>query len=192
MKRVLLASAVFLALLVGFAAPASAQDEPTLTVDPPSVDAAGSHDFTVTGTNFKPVPGFLLPCPGAEGDLETMAGGDPAALCDLSNLFSYIVDDDGGWSAEVTYDVPAEGLVMAAGDQGGENAAATLVTIGDSPAAETTDADDGDADDDAAASGGEDLAETGIETAALFIFGATIVIAGYMIIRYGRAFSRIR
>lgn len=197
MKRVLLAATVFLAMMVGFAAPAGAQDDPTLTVEPASVEEAGSQEFTVTGSNFKPVPGFLLPCPGAEGDLETMADGDPAALCDLSNLFSYTVDDDGTWMATVTYEVPEGGLVIAAGDQGGENAAATLVAVGDAPAT-SADADDAAADDagaddgDAADDTGDELAETGIETAALFIFGATIVIAGYMIIRYGRAFSRIR
>jgi len=183
---------------------AAAQDQ-TITIEPASVAEAGEHEFTITADGFNPTPGFLLPCPGAEGDLETMAGGDPATLCDLASLTPYTVEDDGTWTATVTYDVPDIGLVLAAGDTGGDNATAALISIGADDAEEADEAeedadddhdhDDDDGhdhdDDDAAASDSSALAETGTESALLVIIGATMLLAGLMMYRSSRVFSRL-
>lgn len=119
MKTVVRVALVF-AALIAMAAPAAAQ---SITADPPSVPEAGSYDFTVSGSGFTDA-GFLLPCPGANGD--------PAAIaedsCDLANLAPY---DAGDWSLSVTYDVPAEGLVLVAGNAAQTESSATVITIGD-------------------------------------------------------------
>lgn len=177
---------------------AAAQDQ-TITIEPASVAEAGEHEFTITAEGFNPTPGFLLPCPGAEGSLETIADGDPATLCDLSNLYPYTVDDDGGWTATVSYEIPDIGLVLAAGDTGGDNAAAALISIGaEEEVAAADDADEeeeeaaaDDAADAAPATTSTGLAETGTESAFLVIIGATMLLAGLMMYRSGRAFSRL-
>lgn len=199
MKRTLVAVAAILAVLFATMGTASAQDQ-TITIEPASVDEAGEYEFTVTASGFNPTPGFLLPCPGAEGSLETIADGDPATLCDLSNLFPYTVDDDGAWTATVTYDVPDIGLVLAAGDTGGDNAAAALISVGAEEEAAADEAEEEAADDDAAAddAAADDdagdstaLAETGTESALLVIIGATMLLAGLMMYRSSRVFSRL-
>jgi len=200
MKRTLAALAVMVGVLFATMGTAAAQDQ-TITIEPAVVSEAGEHEFTVTAAGFNPTPGFLLPCPGAEGSLETIAEGDPATLCDLSNLHAYTVEDDGGWTATVSYEIPEEGLVLAAGDTGGDNAAAALISIGSDDAAADDDeaaaddseeaaGDDGN-DDDATTTSSGNLAETGTESALLVIIGATMVLAGLMMYRSGRVFSRL-
>ena len=119
MKSIVRVALVF-AALIAMAAPAAAQ---SISADPGSVAEAGTHDFTVSGSGFSDA-GFLLPCPGANGD--------PAAIaedsCDLTNLTPY---DAGDWSVDVTYDVPAEGLVLVAGNAAQTESSATVITIGD-------------------------------------------------------------
>lgn len=193
MKRTLVALVAMLTVLFASVGPAAAQDQ-TLTVEPASVAEAGEHEFTITASGFNPTPGFLLPCPGAEGSLETIADGDPATLCDLANLFPYTVDDDGGWTATVSYDIPDIGLVVAAGDTGGDNAAAALISVGAEEEAAEEEAEEEEAAEEAEAattSSSEGLAETGTESAFLVIIGATMLLAGLMMYRSSRVFSRL-
>lgn len=122
--------ALVFAALIALAAPAAAQ---TISADPPAVPEAGSYEFTVSGSGFTEA-GFLLPCPGANGD--------PAAIaedsCDLTALTPY---DAGDWSLTVTYDVPAEGLVIVAGNAAQTESGATVIAIGDAGALPNTGAD---------------------------------------------------
>ena len=122
--------ALVFAALIALAAPAAAQ---TISADPPAVPEAGSHDFTVTGSGFTDA-GFLLPCPGANGD--------PAAIaedsCDLTALTPY---EAGDWALDVTYDVPAEGLVVVAGNAAQTESGVTVIAIGDAAELPNTGAD---------------------------------------------------
>lgn len=122
MKSIVRVALVF-AALIAMAAPAAAQ---SISADPPSVPEAGSYDFTISGSGFTDA-GFLLPCPGANGD--------PAAIaedsCDVANLTAY---EAGDWELDVTYDVPAEGLVVVAGNAAQTESSATVITIGEAAA----------------------------------------------------------
>jgi len=121
MKSLFRVALVF-AALVAFAAPASAQ---SIQADPPAVPEAGTYDFTISGTGFSE-PGFVLPCPGANGD--------PAQInetsCDVAALTPY---SDGEFSVSVTYDIPAEGLVVVAGNAAQSESGATVIVVGDLP-----------------------------------------------------------
>ena len=152
MKTIVRVALVF-AALIALAAPAAAQ---SVSADPGSVPEAGSYDFTVSGSGFSE-DGFLLPCPGANGD--------PAAIdetsCDLTALTPYTAGD---WSLSVTYDVPAEGLVLVAGNAAQTESGATVITIG--------------------AAG--DLPNTGINTTAYLITGLVLAVAAAALVAGGR------
>ena len=79
MKTIVRVALVF-AALIALAAPAAAQ---TISVNPPAVPEAGSYDFTVSGSGFTD-SGFLLPCPGANGD--------PAAIAELEKKHEATVE----------------------------------------------------------------------------------------------------
>ena len=149
MKTIVRVALVF-AALIALAAPAAAQ---TISVNPPAVPEAGSYDFTVSGSGFTD-SGFLLPCPGANGD--------PAAIaedsCDLTALTPY---DAGDWSLNVTYDVPAEGLVLVAGNAAQTESGAAVIAIGDLP-------------------------NTGINTNAYLITGLLLAVAAAAFVAGGR------
>lgn len=197
LRRALVALLSIAALVVTFVAPAGAQEGPTITADPASLDAPGEVEFTITGENFAPTPGFLLPCFGAEGDVLALTESDPTEICDLSALIPYAPADDGTWTATATWDVPAEGLVIAAGDAGGANSAATLIGISVPEAeapeptptevpAEEPAADDEPAPDEDPAPVEEPatLPETGNESMLLLVGGITMLAAGAMVARF--------
>lgn len=146
---------------------AAAQDGPAISADPASVEAPGSVDVTVTGTGFT-TDGFLLSCAGLEGNVDGALSAD-GSECDLAALTPYAVDDAGGWTATATFDIPAEGLVLVAGNADQTESARVLVSVG--AAAETT-AEDG---------GEEELANTGVESAALVVIAGAVIIAGGML-----------
>ena len=152
MKTIVRVALVF-AALIALAAPAAAQ---SVSVDPPSVPEAGSYDFTVSGSGFTD-SGFLLPCPGANGD--------PAAIaedsCDLTSLTPYPAGD---WSLSVTYDVPAEGLVLVAGNAAQTESGATVITIGDAG----------------------DLPNTGANTNVYLITGLVLAVGAAALVAGGR------
>lgn len=120
--KTLFRAAVTLAALVALAAPASAQ---SVEVNPPAVSEPGTYDFTISGTGFSD-DGFVLACPGANGDPALLSEGS----CDLANLTPYTAGD---WSVDVSYDVPAEGLVVVAGNAAQTEVAPTVIVIGDLP-----------------------------------------------------------
>lgn len=101
--------------------------EQRLGVSPEAVDGPGTFSVTVTGFGFT-VPVFLLPCPGADGDLAVLSTGDVADFCDLGALTPATPGANSVWEANITVFVPEEGLVLAAGDAAGSNAAFAVIS----------------------------------------------------------------
>jgi hypothetical protein len=194
MRKTLTTIAIGLLASAGWAGTAAAQDGPTITVEPATVDAAGETEFTITGSGWTAAPPiFVLPCAAPES-------GDPAdvdsATCDTANL-TPATPADGSFEVTATFDVPEGGLAIAAGDAAQTEAAAVVVTVGageapaegEDPATEDgAAADDGAADDGAAAEGeeGGELAETGVESMLLVIAGIAVMVAGAMVLRVTR------
>ncbi len=180
----LLALGLGLALIAIFAAPAGAQDGPTLTVEPATVEAPGEYEFTVTGAGFTAAPPiFILPCDAPES-------GNPADIdsdtCDTGNL-TPATPEDGAFEVTVTYTVPEGGLAIAAGDAAQTEAAAAVVTIG---AAQEEGGDDGAAEEEGGEEeGGEELANTGVESGLLAVIAIAVLGGGAMAVGYTRRFA---
>lgn len=180
MKRILVAFVAIIALTAGLATPAFAQDQ-TISAEPGSVDAAGEHTIVVTGTGYSE-PGFLLPCPGANGVLADL-GEDS---CDLAALTPVAPDADGNFtSPEVTFDIPAEGLVLVVGNAAQTEVAATLISVG-APEAATTAADDAEEEAPAADAPADALPATGVESYYYVVIGFTVLAAGALFMRSSR------
>ena len=170
---------VALAVVALFAAPAQAQDGPTLTVEPASVDAAGEHEFTVTGSGWTAAPPiFVLPC---EAPASGEAADVDASTCDTGSL-TPANPTDGAFEVTVTFDVPEGGMAIAAGDAAQSEAAAAVVTVG--AAAEAAEDDGGEAAEDEGAD--EALADTGAESGLLAIAGIAVVAGGAMVVNTSR------
>ena len=125
MKRLLLAISAAFVLTIAVAAPASAQ---TVDVDPNPVSEAGEQEVTVTGTGFTD-DGFLLACPGANADPAQLAEDS----CDLANLSPYSAGD---WELTVTFDIPAEGLLIVAGNAAQTEVVPAVISVGEAAAEE--------------------------------------------------------
>lgn len=166
--------------MLTWVAPAGAQDGPSISAEPGAVDAAGTHTITISGSGYSG-PLFVLPCPGA--------GGDPSAIaedsCDLAALTPAAPDDDGNFTVEVTFDIPAEGLVIVGGNAAQTEVGATVVGVGGGAAAADDTAEA--ADDGAAEAEAATLPETGYESTLLVVVGASILAAGVMLTRFGRS-----
>ncbi len=118
------AAASFLALGV-MASQASAQDGPSIQIDPAAVAGPGSHTFTITGANWNPgLAIFIVPCtvPGEQlttatpmSDLMSVAGAMTPANCQLTPLGTTSIGDDGTFTTEITHDVTAN-FAFGAGD----------------------------------------------------------------------------
>lgn len=174
---VLLLGAALLAMFT--LPPASAQDGPTITVEPGSVDAAGSHDLTITGSGWTAAPPvFVLPCPGANGSIDEFAA-QGADACDTGAL-TPATPDDGSFEVTVTYDIPAEGLVIAAGDAGQTESAVAIVTVGGGGDAPT---------EEATVEAAPEMPATGAESAPLAIAGMAVLAAGAMVVGFSRKLS---
>jgi LPXTG-motif cell wall-anchored protein len=153
------------ALLLALSGTASAQDGPTITLDPPAVDAPGPVDVTVTGSGWTLAP-ELVPCPGYDGDDSAFSRDTATLHCDLAVGVQVILDGD-SFEVTLTVDVPAEGLVIGAGGQfSGTETATGVVTVG---AAEAAPAE-------------AELATTGAETGVLAIIGIGLVGGGLLIV----------
>lgn len=155
--------------LVGFlfAGSASAQDGPSISVDPTYVEAAGEHTFTVTGTGWTGSPIAVLPCDYPEGGDGNLV---EAATCDQGSMSVVgALDGDGGFTVEITLDVPESGIWVGAGDFAQTESAGAGVTVGMM--------------DDM---GDDMLADTGVETSVLVIIGAGIALAGLMVFGLSR------
>lgn len=181
MKRILVALAAILTLTLGLVAPAAAQGDQEIVATPSSVDAAGEHEITVEGSGYTG-PAFLLPCPGAGGDLAAVAEDS----CDLGSLTPVAPDSDGNFTATVTWDIPAEGLVMVVGNAAQTEVAAAVVSVGGGEAMA-----DESMEDDAMEEASDDLAETGVESSVLVIAGGAILAAGALFINSRRELAKI-
>lgn len=184
-KAKLLVLGLGLAIVALFAAPASAQDGPTITVEPASVEAAGEATFTVTGAGWTAAPPiFVLPC-FTVATLEDLAA-QGAGACDTAAL-TPATPTDGAFEVEVTFDVPEGGMCIAAGDAAQAESAGACITVGaaeEAPAEEETPAEETTGTDD------EPLANTGTETTVLLIVGAAVLAAGTMVFSFSRKFTR--
>ena len=156
--------------LVGllFAGSASAQG-PSLSADPSSVEEAGEYTFTVTGSGWKSASINVLACKVAEGD--DAAEVDISTNCTMAtgNLdFGSMTPapvSDGSIEVSLTLDVPAQGILIVAGDSAQTESAALAITVGMM--------------DDM-------LADTGVNSSVLVIIGAGIALAGLMVFGLSR------
>ena len=99
----------------------SAQDGPTLTVDPPYVESPGEYTFTVTGAGWTANPPFgVLACP----DLVDQSA------CDRDNGVTITEVEDGAFSTEIVVQVPPNGIYIGAGDYDETQAVAVKITVG--------------------------------------------------------------
>ncbi len=169
-------------LLAVLASPATAQTGPTLTVEPATVDAPGEATFTVTGDGWTAEPPlFILPCTVPES-------GEPADLstdsCDTANL-TPTTPADGAFEVELTFEIPEEGLIVAAGDAAQSESAVALISVG---AAEAPAAEEEAAEEPAATAASEEaeLAQTGTESGFLAVIGVTVAALGTMVVGFAR------
>ncbi|MEM7288020.1 MAG: hypothetical protein AAF480_16840 [Actinomycetota bacterium] len=174
MTKKAICSALAILGLAVFAAPASAQDGPSITVDPPSVEAAGDHDLTVTGEGFS-VDVVVLPC----APVEDFATFNPLTSCDLGGAVPASPDDSGSFSVTVSFSVPEEGLGIVVGDQAQTEAAFANVTIGAA------------ADEGGGEGAEEELADTGVESGLLAVIAVAVVAAGALLTAAARRRSII-
>ncbi len=94
-----------------------------------TVAEAGTYDITVEASGYT-VDVFVLPCPGANGSLQTLAEGDVLALCDLDNLAPGSPDADGQFTVALSgLEVDGCGLAIGAGDAAGTEVTASLIRI---------------------------------------------------------------
>ena len=186
-KAKLLVLGLGLALIALVAAPAaSAQDGPTLTVEPTTIEAAGDVEFTITGAGFTSEPPYaVLPCFGATTPEEVVELG--ADACDLELITTVTEATDGGFSFTVTYTVPETGGCIAGGDLAQtESAAAVCLTVGAADGGEEGEAE-GEAEAEAISE--EELANTGVESSLLAIIAIAVLGAGAMAVGYTRRYA---
>ena len=100
---------------------------PSITVEPAGVPAEGEHRFSVHGDGWVgTAPNFILACPmPASGRVEDLR----ADLCDASKL-TPAQQIEGSFDVEAVFYVPAEGLVIAAGDAAQTQAVGWPVRVG--------------------------------------------------------------
>lgn len=191
--------ATIAAIFVVLATPASAQDGPSLSVEPTSVDAPGEATFTVTGDGWTAEPPlFILPCAVPES-------GEPADLstdsCDTANL-TPATPADGAFVVEVTFEIPEEGLIVAAGDAAQSESAVAMITVGAAEEPATADEEPAAAEEEpataeetesaeATAEEAEEteLAQTGTESGLLAIIGVTVAALGAMVVAFARRYE---
>lgn len=176
--------AVLTALILFITVPtAFAQTGESITAE--SVPEAGVQDVTLTGADWPAgLAIFILPCPDVTDEAD--ATGD---TCDTSSLTPATVGEDGTFEVTANWDVPAAGLVFAAGDPASTAGAVGTVEVaaaGDDGAAEDPAEEEPAADAETADS---DLAETGPgETQVLLNLGVVLLFGGYVAHRGARRF----
>jgi hypothetical protein len=189
----LLMLGIAIAMVSVFATPAAAQDGPTLTVEPTSVEAAGETEFTITGEGWTAAPPiFVLPCFTVSTPEEISEQG--AAACDTAAL-TPATPADGAFEVTVTYDVPETGMCIAAGDAAQSEAGFACISVGaaaeeEAPAEEGTEEEAAGTDEEAAGEE-EELAITGIESGLLAIIGMAVLAAGAMVLTSTRRVGRV-
>lgn len=156
--------------LVGFlfAGTASAQG-PTISVSPSSVEEAGEHTFTVTGSGWSVASTNVLPCnipEGADGaEIDASVHCANFANLNLGNMVSGAAVTDGSFEATITVNVPEQGVFIVSGDTAQTEAARALVSVGMMEG---------------------ELPATGVNTSLLVIIGTVIALAGVMVLGLSR------
>ena len=122
--------------LVGFmfAGSASAQDGPTISVDPTNVEEAGEHTLTVTGSGWSVAATNILPCnipEGADGaELDAITHCSDMGNLGLGQMVGGVAITDGGFEETITLDIPEQGVFIVSGDSAQtERANAVLITV---------------------------------------------------------------
>ena len=158
--------------LVGFmfAGSASAQDGPTISVDPTNVEEAGEHTLTVTGSGWSVAATNILPCnipEGADGaELDAITHCSDMGNLGLGQMVGGVAITDGGFEETITLDIPEQGVFIVSGDSAQtERANAVLITVGMME---------------------EELPDTGVNTSLLVIIGTGIALAGVMVFGLSR------
>ena len=185
----------FLAL---WAAPAQAQEQ-AITVDPPTVDAAGPAEFTVVGSGYPAGETvFVLACPGAEGDPSTVTADSAPTICDLEGMQQPAAEDDGSFNVTISAEVPEVGLVIVASTSGATQFPSHVVTVDggeeatpEATAEATPEATETPTETPTETATTTSMPETGGESGVLAIVGASIVIAGFLFVGLGRRLGRI-
>ena len=147
-KLVFIAMALALVTWVGASA-VSAQDGPSITLDPASVTEAGEVEVTVTGSGWTVAAVNVLTCNiAADANAAELDSNENCTLAsgnlNLASMVSGVSVSDGGFEATITVDVPAQGIFVAAGDSGQQEGASALLAVA---AADDDMADDDMADD---------------------------------------------
>ncbi len=195
-----LIAGIGLAMLVTLAGPATAQDGPSLTVDPATVDAVGEATFTVTGTGWTAEPPlFILPCTVPESGEPTDLSTDS---CDTANL-TPATPADGAFEVEVTFEIPEEGLIVAAGDAAQSESAVAMITVGAAEEPATAEEEEEEAAPATTEENAEEsaeateeteeteLAQTGTESGLLAVIGLTVAGLGAMVVSFARRYGSV-
>lgn len=140
----------------------------------PSPVGEGEQELTIDVWDFDPdTPVYVVPC-------EVPASGDAADVssdsCDLADVETATTDADGAASFEVTWDIPADGIAVFAGDEMGTDEVAEVLEVagtGVEVLGTSTTADD-------------ELADTGADTGPLVSLGLALVLLGTATVRTGR------
>ena len=155
------ASLAITGIVIAWPAVAAAQDGPSITAEPSTVEAAGEHSFVITGDGWTVPVVYLLPCAapsvGSEVDNDT---------CDTSD-FTPVSPTDGSFTVTVTFDIPEEGLGIGAGDTSQTESASFVDRVSSDTATE--------------------LALTGPDRClltALLVLGAACVALGSVMLRF--------
>jgi hypothetical protein len=139
MKKILVTICLFSLTALLFSSQVGAQDGPTITVDPDTVEAEGEAELVVTGAGFTAdIDLFVLSCTAPDGDLTAINGQED---CDVSNLTPVTADADGAFEVTVTYEIVPDFAVVV-GDSAQTESAGALVAIsgGSSGSTSTTEA----------------------------------------------------
>ena len=166
----------------------------TVTLETESVPGTvGDATVTISGTGYAGVGVYIIACPGAEGDADTVTAATGAAFCPgivgvvFTGTPGLTVADDGSWSFDYTFpviqtDIDAGAMVITVGqaaDLAGTFAERVLVTIeaapdAPAPATPTT------------TPPSENLARTGVESGLIAISGVSVILAGLLFAGIGR------
>jgi len=150
MKRTMaLAAAVGMLTLFALAGQAAAQGQPTASVDPEYVGAAGDHTVTISGSGWQADPAVTA-CPGFGGAIPApLDQGAALANCPdlIADMGATVSAPGGSFSTSRTLSVPAEGLVILVFTAEPSAADLAVVKVGE-PMGDMDDMDDMDGDMD--------------------------------------------
>lgn len=171
-----LAGVVGLTLL--FASPmaiaAAQQAGQTIDIEPSTVAAPGPADLTITGTGWTaPPPILIVECTTpSSNDLSDLTVEND---CETSTIEAVTPDDAGNFEVVVTFDVTADGLIVATSDVS-SNLVLTAVTVAQSEGEDDTNE--------------SELARTGLESDMALAVAIVLLVVGAIAIGASRAGAR--